>query len=159
MSESVKATMSAPFFKTTRVESCQFVTAANGQARAVAFPQKKTGYKAKNSWSNQRRSSEVISHAGSTYQTFPNMHVGMEKKPLMPYHPESYRSRLPQPDFIAPYKNASQVEIGDRSSYNSKSVFRTTYQAMLFKPNMNDYTTNQGIIAEKTKWTKTRIND
>lgn len=159
MSGTIKDTKSAPFFKATRVSSCQFVQAANGQAKAVAFPTKKTGYKAPNSWTNQSRSSEVQSHNGSTFKTFPNQHAGMAKKPLAPYNPDSFRSRLPSADFVAPYKNASQVEIGDRSSYNSKSVFRTTNQALHSKRDMTDYTSNQGIIAEKTKWHKTRSSD
>ena len=52
------------------------------------------------------------------------MHVGMVKKPLAPYHPDSYRSRLPQPTVVMPYKNSSQIVIGDRSS-DDKRQFKT----------------------------------
>lgn len=55
------------------------------------------------------------------------MHVGMVKKPLAPYHPDSYRSRLPQPTVVMPYKNSSQIVIGDRSS-DDKRQFKTINQ-------------------------------
>jgi len=38
----------------------------------------------------------------------------MMKKPLEPYNPFSFRSRLPQPTVVMPYKNSSQIVIGDR---------------------------------------------
>ena len=45
----------------------------------------------------------------------PNLHCGTTKKPLEPYNPTSYRSRLPLPDNKLPSKNSSQIEIGDRA--------------------------------------------
>jgi hypothetical protein len=42
------------------------------------------------------------------------LHAGMEKKPLESYHPNAHRNRLPSPTIIMPYKNASQIVIGDR---------------------------------------------
>ena len=41
-------------------------------------------------------------------------HVGMAKKPLVPYDPIAYRNRLPVRGMAKPSKNASQIEIGDR---------------------------------------------
>ena len=38
----------------------------------------------------------------------------MIKKPLEKYHPLAQRNRLPSPTVIMPYKNASQIVIGDR---------------------------------------------
>ena len=43
------------------------------------------------------------------------MHVGMAKKPLVAYHPTSYRNRLPVGDAKKPPKNSSQIEFGDRT--------------------------------------------
>ena len=51
------------------------------------------------------------------YKVRPNLHAGMAKKPLEPYHPLAKRSRLAQPQVVMPYKNCSQVVLGDRSSY------------------------------------------
>ena len=53
-----KMDQSAPFFKNTRVLSCSKVVVKNGEAVAVAFPQKKTGYKAAGSYGNASKSSE-----------------------------------------------------------------------------------------------------
>lgn len=159
MVETLKSTKSPAFFQSTRVDSCQFVTTKNGQTVAVSFPVTKTGYKAANSWTNQKRSSETVSHSGATYRIHSNMHTGMPSKPLMPYDPNSYRSRLPSADYVAPYRNASQFEIGDRSACSAKAVFRTTNQALLVSKNILEGLTNQGIISEKTKWHKTRTLD
>lgn len=43
-----------------------------------------------------------------------NNHAGMIDKPLEAYHPLAYRSRLPSPTIVMPYKNSSQIVIGDR---------------------------------------------
>ena len=152
-SQQRKATSSSPFFRTTKVDSCQFVKTYNGVPFAVAYPQKKTGYKAPNSWVNQRRSSETASHNAKTYKPVPAMHAGMRTKPLVPYDPFSYRSRLPTADFIIPYQNSSQVEIGDRSA-PLKNHFKTTTGSYMAAPDLQDYTSNQGIVARRTLWHK-----
>ena len=159
MVDTLKSTKSPNFFQSTRVDSCQYVVTKNGQTLAVSFPVTKTGYKAPNSWVNQKRSSETMSHNGATYKVHSDMHAGMTGKPLGPYNPNSNRSRLPSADYIAPYRNASQFEIGDRASTSAKTVFKTTNQALLTSKNILEGLTNQGIIAEKTKWHKTRILD
>ena len=76
----------------------------------------------------------------------PSMHAGMIKKPLAPYHPNSFRSRLPSPTVCMPYKNSSQIVIGDRSSYY-KRHFMTTHSNTFVKP-VENYTSNPGIQAE-----------
>ena len=148
---SLKASKSTPFFRNTRVSSCQYVQTNKGVPVAIAFPQVKTGYKAENSWVNQRRSTEVMSHNSRTYKPIPSMHSGMEKKPLMPYHPFAYRSRLPTSYFVIPYQNSSQVEIGDRT-FGLKDHFRTTYSSYMSAPDLHDCTSNQGIVARKMQW-------
>ena len=159
MATSTKQTLSAPFFKTTRVSSCQYVVTRNGKTAAVSYPYTKTGWKAPNSWNNQKRSAEVASMSNITYRTGFKCHAGMPTKPLTAYTPNSYRSRLPIADLVMPYKNASTVEIGDRSSYNPASTFRTTNRAQLGAYNLHNYTSNQGIVAERVKWEKRRRQD
>ena len=58
-----KMTESAPFFRTTRVQSCSHVMVNNGIAVAVAFPLEKTGWKHPNSYTNTSKSSETTSWA------------------------------------------------------------------------------------------------
>jgi hypothetical protein len=75
----------------------------------------------------------------------------MVKKPLERYHPLAFRSRLPQPTVVMPYKNSSQIVIGDRSS-EDKRIFRTTNSLMQVPPQLGNAVTNGGINAEQTKW-------
>ena len=42
------------------------------------------------------------------------MHHGMDKKPLVPYHPDNKRNILPVEEVKMPANNASKVQIGDR---------------------------------------------
>lgn len=81
-------------------------------------------------------------------------HTGMTKKPLSMYNPNAKRSKLPVPTIVMPYKNSSQIVIGDRSSYN-KLQFRTTNQMHQQAPDLQDAVTNGGIQAKRVKWTHT----
>ena len=76
----------------------------------------------------------------------------MFKKPLEPYHPNAYRSRLPSPTIVMPYKNSSSLCIGDRSSFN-KRQFKTTAQNEYDQPK-KAITSNTGILAEVKKHKK-----
>ena len=81
-----------------------------------------------------------------------NLHAGMLKKPLEPYHPNAFRSRLPQATVVMPYKNSSQIVIGDRST-DDRRLFKTTNQLLQMRPDPNNCVTNGGILAAATKWT------
>ena len=72
----------------------------------------------------------------------------MLKKPLEPYHPNAFRSRLPQPTVVMPYKNSSQIVIGDRSTYY-KRQFVSTNKNTFVKPKAF-VTSNPGIVSEIT---------
>ena len=48
------------------------------------------------------------------FKVRPNLHAGMVEKPLQRYDPLAYRSRLPSPTIVMPYKNSSQIVLGDR---------------------------------------------
>jgi hypothetical protein len=103
------------FFKSTKVESCSHVLVKGGQTVAVPF--QITNKKGKHMLQYKigaTRSSETDSIYRKDYAPKPYMHAGMDKKPLVPYHSESYRNRLPVGGVIMPHKNKSIVEIGDR---------------------------------------------
>ena len=74
----------------------------------------------------------------------------MAKKPLQPYNPNAQRSQLPKPTIVMPYKNSSQIVIGDRTSYD-KRQFKTTNQLHQIVPDLSDAVTNGGILAERVK--------
>lgn len=93
----------------------------NGKAVALAFPQiTKAGDP------NKNRSSETTSMAAETFKVRPMLHAGMNRKPLGPYNPNAARSRLTSPTVVMPYKNSSQIVIGDRSSQNKRQFVSTT---------------------------------
>ena len=75
----------------------------------------------------------------------------MMGKPLFRYNPDSTRSRLPIPTIVMPYKNASQITIGDRHSVYKKH-FTTTNRNMMSR-HARPVSANPGIAAERTKWT------
>jgi len=70
----------------------------------------------------------------------------MSKKPLMPYNPNAVRSQLPKPTVVMPYKNSSQIVIGDRGTLDRRQ-FRTTNSLFQLRPDHTEQTTNGGIIA------------
>jgi len=78
----------------------------------------------------------------------------MAKKPLMPYNPNAVRSQLPKPTVVMPYKNSSQIVIGDRSTLDRRQ-FKTTNRLHQLKPDLAERTTNGGILASKVKWQHT----
>ena len=81
----------------------------------------------------------------------------MAKKPLMPYNPNAVRSQLPKPTVVMPYKNSSQIVIGDRSTLD-KRQFKTTNSLHQQVPDMHEQTTNGGIIARRVQWTHKHQN-
>ena len=76
----------------------------------------------------------------------------MNKKPLSVYKPNAKRSMLPQPTIVMPYKNSSQIVIGDRTSYDRR-LYKTTNMLHQQVPDLEEACTNGGIIAERVKWT------
>lgn len=75
----------------------------NGQAVCVAFSNPNT----KPVDASKNRSSELTSYASDVFKVRPNVHAGMQKKPLERYHPNSFRSRMASPTLVMPYKNSS----------------------------------------------------
>lgn len=73
----------------------------------------------------------------------------MPKKPLVPYHPDALRNRLPSPTVVMPYKNSSQIVIGDRSCRDGRQF--VTSSGNFFNNCAAQITDNQGIISEITK--------
>lgn len=117
----------------------------NGQAVCVAFPNPNQ----KPVDSSKNRSSETTSFSSDMFKVRPNLHAGMTRKPLEAYHPNAARSRLPSPTIVMPYKNSSQIVIGDRSSHYKRQFVSTTTNTFT-KPNAA-LTSNPGIVSEITK--------
>jgi hypothetical protein len=80
----------------------------------------------------------------------------MNRKKLESYHPDAYRNRLASPTVVMPYKNSSQIVIGDRSSYYSRQFVSTN--ANCFGQPKQEICSNTGIQAEATKRKKNAQN-
>lgn len=97
-------------FKNARVTSCSGVLMRGGHAVAVAFPNPIV----KAADLNAMKSAETTSLAHDVFKVRPTLHAGMVSKPLEAYHPLAHRSRLPCASVVMPYKNSSQIVLGDR---------------------------------------------
>ena len=139
-----KNAKSAALFKNTKVASCSQILSKNGQAVCLGFPSANT----RPIDLSSKRLPEVTSLAHEQFKVRDNLHAGMLKKPLEAYHPNAFRSRLPQPTVVMPYKNSSQIVIGDRSTQN-KRQFVSTHQNMYVTPKAFE-SSNPGIISDIT---------
>jgi len=81
----------------------------------------------------------------------------MEKKPLIPYHPNAHRSRLAIPDPPLPVKNGSNIVFDAGFLACKKKRFLTTNMVHYTGEDV-DRRANQGIIAEDTKYRRFLID-
>ena len=125
----MKITGSSTMFRNTKITSCSKILQKNGQSVALAF----NNGASKPVDLASKKLTETTSLSKDNFKQRQNLHAGMLKKPLEPYHPNAFRSRLPQPTVVMPYKNSSQVVIGDRSTFN-KRQFVSTNQNEFGKP-------------------------
>lgn len=102
------------FFKDSKVGSCSHVIVKNGQSICIPFKiLNQKGKPLQHYKYTLNKLDEEKSVYRKDYCIKPNMHAGMPNKPLMPYHPDSYRNRLPTGGIIMPHKNKSTLELGD----------------------------------------------
>merc|ERR1719183_2049899 len=77
----------------------------------------------------------------------PYCYCSMDNKPLCPYDPLAYRSRLAVEDAPVPYKNASIVHFDGGITTVHKKRFNTTHGTS-FTGEPPDPRSNQGIISD-----------
>ena len=86
-----------------------------------------------------------------------DMHCGMAKKPLMPYSPDSYRSRMPVNGIVSGAAvNRSYLELGNSNLINRKQ-WKSTYRDCYRKPAIIPVN-NLGIASDMAKAMHMRIN-
>jgi len=143
-------TKTANFFKNTRVDSCSHVVEIKGRTFAVPYSVVNSRARPLSSFKiNQYKKPQERSIYATDYTNKVIMHAGMGKKPLVPYHPISYRNRLPTSDFYMPYKNTSKFDLGEKTDINRKqwvSTQKDSYQWPVPTP-----VTNSGILASTFK--------
>lgn len=141
----------APYFKNVRVNSCSKILVKNGQSMAIP-------YRIVNSKGKRLNHFLYYSKIGknnfkSSYQLDyclkRSMHVGMGRKPLVPYDPLSYRNRLPIDDFVINQQRKNEFILGNPDMVNRKrwvSTSKDSYKIPKELPISND-----GIISDITK--------
>eukprot|EP00427_Karlodinium_veneficum_P025110 CAMPEP_0169118746 /NCGR_PEP_ID=MMETSP1015-20121227/31165_1 /TAXON_ID=342587 /ORGANISM="Karlodinium micrum, Strain CCMP2283" /LENGTH=166 /DNA_ID=CAMNT_0009181535 /DNA_START=57 /DNA_END=557 /DNA_ORIENTATION=- len=94
---------------------------------------------------------EGLSEQAHKFREMPHCYASMDKKPLLPYDPLSYRSRLAVDDAPVPLKNCSTIQFNDGIHTCHKRRFITTND-MAYTGEPCDPRNNQGILAEATQF-------
>mmetsp|Transcript_20800 Transcript_20800/g.55062 ORF Transcript_20800/g.55062 Transcript_20800/m.55062 type:complete len:149 (-) Transcript_20800:211-657(-) len=133
------------FLKNSKVGSATGFITVGGSILAIPHG-KRTSMEAARTFSG-------VSEYGHHMREVPHCYASMDKKPLMPYHPNAHRSRLAMEDAPVPLKNASSIEFNDRFCVH-KRRFVTTHK--------NSHTgeqpsicSNQGMTADKARLQRT----
>merc|ERR1712050_608104 len=69
---------------------------------------------------------DASAEAASSFREMPHCYASMDRKPLLPYDPLSYRSRLAVDDAPVPLKNSSTIEFNSGIHTCHKRRFVTT---------------------------------
>mmetsp|Transcript_44305 Transcript_44305/g.79601 ORF Transcript_44305/g.79601 Transcript_44305/m.79601 type:complete len:188 (-) Transcript_44305:91-654(-) len=96
---------------------------------------------------------DSVSEMAAGFREMPYCYASMDRKPLMPYTPNAFRSRLAVDDAPVPYKNSSTIEFNDGIHTCHKRRFQTT-NATVYTGEPCDPRSNQGVIAEETRFRK-----
>ena len=147
------------YFLDTKVDSCRKILINNGLPRAISF-------KIRNS------RGEPLMNYNHTYKKLPQItstyfyhycapktvnHVGMLKKPLVPYDPNHTRNQLIEEFGIRMKRNFSLVSIGDNRLINRKqwiSTYRDSFKKFRIKR-----TSNPGILSDLAKRRHYKFNN
>merc|ERR1711865_1319479 len=105
-----------------KVGSLRGVISACGQM--VAIPHRKPNMSS--SLPDLRPRFNDVSEAQHKFRETPHGYASMERKPLCPYDPNSFRSRLAVDDAPVPYKNASTIDFHGGIHVVHKNRFKTT---------------------------------
>ncbi len=147
------------YFRTTRVGSCRRVVVKNGLPFALTFKVK-----------NPR--GEPMTHFNYTLKQLPknptsyfvdyctkkeHCHLGMNKKPLVPYDPNHTRSKLPDDSRFRAFRNLSAFDIGKEGLINRKQWISTYKDS--FKPSAIKRISNQGILSDMAKREHYKLNN
>jgi len=93
---------------------------------------------------------DTMPEAQHKFAEMPHSYCSMDRKPLMPYHPNAPRSRLAIDDAPVPFKNASTIEFNDGLHTCHKNRFKTINRSD-FTGEPQDPTSHAGIFAHSHK--------
>ena len=147
------------FFRSTGVGSCRRVVVKNGLPFALTFKVK-----------NPR--GEPLTHFNYTLKQLPKNptsyfvdyctkkeenHLGMNKKPLVPYNPNHTRSKLPEDIGFRAFRNVSAFDIGKEGLINRKQWISTYKDS--YKPTTIKRISNPGILSDMAKRSHYKLNN
>lgn len=146
------------YFKNSKVGSCSYVLVKNGQSLAMPFGIKNQRGRSLNHFKTvPQKLLERKSTYMHDYIQVGNMHCGMDKKPLVPYDPESYRNRLPVNGIVSGAAiNRSYLDLGNCNLINRKQ-WKTTYRDSFRSPRIVPVS-NLGIAADMAKASHMLLN-
>ena len=139
------------YFRSTRVGSCRKIVVKNGLPFALTFKVK-----------NPR--GESLTHFNYTLKQCPKNpssyyldyctkkqinHLGMHKKPLIPYNPNHSRSQLPNDLSFRVIRNYSVFNIGNEGLINRKQWISTYKDS--YRPSTVKRISNPGILSDMSK--------
>ena len=139
------------YFRSTRVGSCRKIVVKNGLPFALTFKVK-----------NPR--GEPLTHFNYTLKQPPKNptsyyldyctkkqinHLGMHKKPLVPYNPNHTRSQLPNDLSFRVIRNYSLFNIGNEGLINRKQWISTYKDS--YRPSTVKRISNPGILSDISK--------
>ena len=147
------------YFRSTRVGSCRKIVVKNGIPFALTFRVK-----------NPR--GEPLTHFNYTLKQFPKNpssyfldyctkktinHLGMHKKPLVPYNPNHTRSQLPNDLGFRVIRNYSEFNIGNEGLINRKQWISTYKDS--YRPSSVKRISNPGICSDIAKRIHYKLNN
>ena len=147
------------YFRSTRVGSCRRIEVKNGIPFALTFKVK-----------NPR--GEPMTHFNYTLKQLPKNptsyfidyctkkeenHLGMNKKPLVPYNPNHTRSKLPNDIGFRAFRNLSAFDIGKEGLINRKQWISTYKDS--YKPTTIKRISNPGILSDMAKRSHYKLNN
>ena len=147
------------YFRSTRVGSCRKIVVRNGIPIALTFkvknprgePMTHFNYTLKQLPKNP--SSYYIDYCTKKRQN----HLGMDKKPLVPYNPNHTRSQLPNDISFRVIRNFSVFEIGNEGLFNRKQ-WLSTYKDS-YRPSSVKRISNPGICSDIAKRIHYKLNN
>ena len=148
-----------PYFRSTRVGSCRRVVVRNGIPFALTFKVKNPRGEP---MTHYRYTLKQKPKNPSTYQvdyclSKNDCHLGMNKKPLVPYCPNHKRSKLPDDLKFKVFKNISDFDIGNEGLINRKqwvSTYTDSYQPIKIY-----HISNPGINSDMAKRKHHKFNN
>ena len=147
------------YFRSTRVGSCRKIVVRNGIPLALPFRVK-----------NPR--GEPLTHFNYTLKQFPKNvtnyftdycikrrenHLGMDRKPLVPYNPNHTRSQLPNDLSFRVIRNYSTFGIGNEGLINRKQWISTYKDS--YRPSTVKRISNPGICSDIAKRIHYKLNN